>query len=574
MRTEQIIQNNGDVIFYHNYHGQIYDISVRPGVKEVTFTASGIVSLYQNYCPVFKLKNVKKQFPDVERLMIDKSISGKNLIILSNFMFPNVKYIYSSSEHYESGSVLKEKSFNNIKLCNTFCKKADEIIDLSGVTIISKDAFAGCQSTHVIQTKQIKSIDPAAFDGSAFALNGRTVIADTLLIVANESNACIDIPSNITRMAFLGPLNPLRIRIQNLSQLSLLPDRFHTRKLECEIASQDFIEPHKLVSFSSGLISFVFPENHPYYMSIGGAVYTKDKKRLIVCSQSCTGSFDVPEGVEVIGRHAFLASQIKEIHLPQSLKKIDDLAFARAKNLKAVTGGDSLISIGNSSFFECASLDTMPLPETLRFIGDSAFSSTALKTVHLPAHLLHVGNCSFSGVTAVSMATYIPGSLAALYSAPVHNDKCEGHYPIRLQIGDVVTYIDAALSSSAQEIDMHLSAFPDDEKYIRQLYLYTPSIKNPVSFKVELAVMAYKEMDDKNNEDTKKYLARVGKTYCFDLIRYGMKSELIAFLELHLLSASALKALLKQTETQQLTTESSYLMQELKNLNKTSTFRL
>ena len=70
MRTEQIIQNNGDVIFYHNYDGKVYDIDVRPGVKEVTFTASGIVSLYQNYCPTFDLKNVKKQFPDVERLMI------------------------------------------------------------------------------------------------------------------------------------------------------------------------------------------------------------------------------------------------------------------------------------------------------------------------------------------------------------------------------------------------------------------------------------------------------------------------------------------------------------------------
>ena len=569
MRKQQVIQNKGDVIFYYNYSGKVYDIDVRSGVKEVTFTGLGMASIYQNYCPTFDLKNVTKQFPDVERLIIDKSVGCQNLI-LSNFMFPNVKYIYSCSKYYESGNLLKEKSFHNIKLCNTFCKKADEIIDLSGVTIIGEDAFTGCQSTHIVQTKQIKSIDPAAFHGSAFALNGKTVIADTLLIVAGEPNGCIDIPKNITRMTFLGPLNPLRIRIQNLSQLSLLPDRFHTQQLECEIASQDFIEPRKLVSLSSGLGSFVFPENHPYYRSIGGAIYTKDKKRLIVCSQSCTGSFDVPEGVETIGRHAFLDSQIKEVHLPKSLKKIDDYAFTRAKNLKAVTGGDSLVSIGDYSFFECASLDTMPLPETLRFIGDSAFSSTALKTVQLPAHLIHVGNCSFSGATAVSMAAYIPGCLAAF----VHNDKREGHYPIRLQIGDTITYMDAALSGSVQEIDMHLSAYPDDEDYIRQLYLYTPSIKNPVSFKVELAIMAYKEMDEKNNEDTKKYLARAGKAYCSDLIAYKMESELITFLELHLLLASALKALLKQAETQQFTTGVSYLVQELKNINKTPTFRL
>lgn len=118
------------------------DIEVDDGVKVVDFgkAESSIV-----------LRSVKKQFPSVETLIIGKSTS---ILEISNFMFPNVKeVIFEDNQNFKSGNVLIKHDYSGFKLLNTFCKQADEVIDLQDVISISNYAFEGCLSKNIINIK-------------------------------------------------------------------------------------------------------------------------------------------------------------------------------------------------------------------------------------------------------------------------------------------------------------------------------------------------------------------------------------------------------------------------------------
>lgn len=143
------------------------DIDVEPGVKSVVFQERQCASKWKSHSR-FLLKNVKKQFPDVERLII----SGECIytIDISNMMFPNVKeVIVKDNDNYEPGPYLMTVKYTNNgkKFCllNTFCSDADSVIDLKDVKEISSYAFEGCMAGKIINCKDISTIDDSSFCG-------------------------------------------------------------------------------------------------------------------------------------------------------------------------------------------------------------------------------------------------------------------------------------------------------------------------------------------------------------------------------------------------------------------------
>lgn len=118
------------------------DIEVDDGVKVVDFSKAE---------SSIELRSVKKQFPSVETLIVGKSTS---ILEISNFMFPNVKEVISDdNQNFKSGNVLMKHDYSGFKLLNTFCKQADEVIDLQDVISIRNYAFEGCLSKNIINIK-------------------------------------------------------------------------------------------------------------------------------------------------------------------------------------------------------------------------------------------------------------------------------------------------------------------------------------------------------------------------------------------------------------------------------------
>ena len=165
----------------------IRDIDIEPGIKEARFVCPD-----GEYAMQFLLEKCMKQFPDVEKIYIGL---GVNSLHFSNFMFPNVKYVESDSKSFLSGQMLVSTSSS---LYNVFCRKPEDVIDLNKVMFIEDKAFAGCMSTNIINTDNVRLVDSRAFDGSAVSMldckNGVVMVGNNIIIDVNEDADEIVLP--------------------------------------------------------------------------------------------------------------------------------------------------------------------------------------------------------------------------------------------------------------------------------------------------------------------------------------------------------------------------------------------
>ncbi len=92
--------------------------------------------------------------------------------------------------------------------------------------------------------------------------------------------------------------------------------------------------------------------------------------------------------VESIGRDAFKeARALKSIILPDQMKQVGEGAFFGLRNVEQIDLGNGLESIGKYAFYAAGSYDGIGLviPQSVKFIGESAFSSVMLTHVYFLA---------------------------------------------------------------------------------------------------------------------------------------------------------------------------------------------
>lgn len=115
------------------------------------------------------------------------------------------------------------------------------------------------------------------------------------------------------------------------------------------------------------------------------------------------GKYKVPENITSIGKTAFTNSSLEQIILPEGLKSIGISAFSSCKELTEIDIPDSVIKIGSEAFIGCSKLERVKLPKSLKFIGGYAFSGSAIKDVVLPEGVEEVGKRAFMGALVVSV---------------------------------------------------------------------------------------------------------------------------------------------------------------------------
>jgi hypothetical protein len=121
------------------------------------------------------------------------------------------------------------------------------------------------------------------------------------------------------------------------------------------------------------------------------------------------------EGWTAIGAAAFYgAANLLTLHIPKSVKVIQDEAFSMAKSLREVTfeQGSTLVYIGAAAFYGATSLQTIRIPETVTEIGMVAFSSaTSLETFHIPKLVNVLPHGMFMDSSSLREITFEAGSL-------------------------------------------------------------------------------------------------------------------------------------------------------------------
>lgn len=160
------------------------------------------------------------------------------------------------------------------------------------------------------------------------------------------------------------------------------------------------------------LSEFVVDEQNPYFCSVDGVLYSKDKKTIIYFppakdiefnkygdAQNKT-TYSIPDGVETIRSKAFYKCYyVEDITIPSTVKRIEEKAFHRTAALNKIDLPEGLEYIGKDAFAYCFSenykSDGRPdlpdhteivIPSTVTEIGEYAFfnCSRITKVTMLP----------------------------------------------------------------------------------------------------------------------------------------------------------------------------------------------
>ncbi|MBR5759997.1 MAG: leucine-rich repeat domain-containing protein, partial [Thermoguttaceae bacterium] len=137
----------------------------------------------------------------------------------------------------------------------------------------------------------------------------------------------------------------------------------------------------------SVLTSIDVAEDNPVFRSINGVLFSKDGKTLVNYPPGRKQKeYVVPDGVETIGKEAFLANfELRTVVFPAGLATIDDGAFRVCGSLRSLVLPDGTTTIGDEAFSSCSSLTEVVLPDSLETIGKGAFQyCSCLESIRIP----------------------------------------------------------------------------------------------------------------------------------------------------------------------------------------------
>lgn len=123
------------------------------------------------------------------------------------------------------------------------------------------------------------------------------------------------------------------------------------------------------------LSAFKVNSAHPYFSQDNGILYSKKKDVLICYPQQALRVTSAPTiigSVTEIAAYAFAGSTCRTINMP-AVTKIGAHAFDGCADLTSVEA-PNLTSIGDYAFANCAKLRYFDVPETVTYVGDSAFT--------------------------------------------------------------------------------------------------------------------------------------------------------------------------------------------------------
>lgn len=153
-------------------------------------------------------------------------------------------------------------------------------------------------------------------------------------------------------------------------------------------------------------------KNNPYYTSIDGVVYSKDKLTLKYFPIGRTGSFSIHDGTKNIEICAFDNSNINEINIPASLTSLYGSSFGKCLSLSAINVAkenktfssiDGVLfdqSGGELKRYPIGKGGSYTIPKGVTYIGIDAFENCTLKKIECPKTITRISSSAFENTKA------------------------------------------------------------------------------------------------------------------------------------------------------------------------------
>ena len=291
-------------------------------------------------------------------------------------------------------------------------KWVESVVIPSSVTSISLYAMGATNVSVTRYTNDINNVmsgsigyDYQLFDGETLEEIKTIDITNELDdkpwdITSNNSVEVINIHCNIVRLERYYTHNISGC--PNLKTINILDGVTDITTLEISVPSSVTINIGKDLetlpyygSTNFGCNVNVDPQN-PYYCSLNGSLYNKDKTEIISFYALQGSEWIVPDSlVKIRGGICSGNKNLTSVVLGNNVKEIEGKSFEGCTNLESITFNNSLIKIGDYTFKDCAKLDNIVLPDSVEEIGQWAFEGVkALKyggTINCPANLKRMG---------------------------------------------------------------------------------------------------------------------------------------------------------------------------------------
>lgn len=279
------------------------------------------------------------------------------------------------------------------------CENLDEIVIPDSVTVIGDYAFYNCKKfsefkmpeklTHIgkkaFLNSGIYSNDAYWTDGGLYMLNTLIAVRDDREVIKIKEGTEFIAPlvfektENIKEVHIPGSVKEIESNVFNNSGVKnvfinegvevICSNAFYFAKLE-SVSLPDSLKTIKKDAFS----------------------YCYNIKELVIpakveIEENAFEDFDAKlekvtfkegrEELDMYGAFGYAAS-IKEVVLPEGLKKIGNKMFYEWKNLETINCPESLEEIGEETFYNCDKLSVFYGGESLKLIGNKAFSDCDL----------------------------------------------------------------------------------------------------------------------------------------------------------------------------------------------------
>ena len=135
----------------------------------------------------------------------------------------------------------------------------------------------------------------------------------------------------------------------------------------------------------NNLETITVSSDNPNYVVMNNVLFSKDKKTLSAYPEGRTDKiYNIPDGVETIGKYAFRYSSIGKVNFPSSVKNIAYDAFYDSVKLSEVNLNQGIVNIDEYAFYKCVGLSYINLPSSIENIGIYCFDKTSIRNIIIP----------------------------------------------------------------------------------------------------------------------------------------------------------------------------------------------
>ncbi len=371
--------------------------------------------------------NLKEYLGKDTEVVLPLEVNGKQVKGISNaFKGSDIKKVTIPAGFPK----IDANAFNN-------CSELEEVLVEGAIEYIGGRAFKGCSSLKTIEAQCTKVCDNAFENCTSMTsatFMGVTEIGKEVFKDCSSLRK-VSIQENISYLDCSDFINCESLEITvygmdtRLSSEVYMPKTATIICYEGAAIEKDCGENGIAISYlkNSATPQPTLVPSEPTSFTKDGFTVSKSGT-LIEYSGTSLDNIEIPSeisGIEVnsIGSDAFQGLNIKNVKIPNSVKKISASAFAFCNFLETINIPSSVSEIGASAFFSCQALKSVTIENGLEEIPVNCFNSCMnLETVVLPESIVLINTGAFVYCTSLKVIT-IPSESVFISSTSFSSDS-------------------------------------------------------------------------------------------------------------------------------------------------------